>query len=170
MRRIFAGLLAFYLLIMCGCSGATQTIYVADGAYTLTPQELIDRVNEYVETRDNDKYKTIPAFEKSGEDIEITRGLNLSIETNEAGKIIKIQFSWIGQYSDAVENAGTLMGIVIRLFANEKDSNTIIEELNMMDPERSGYDSYSKCNGSTFWYSSVEYSKYNFLTITPDLS
>ena len=174
MRRFCAGLLALCLLMMYGCSsGGTQknksTMYVVDGAYNLTPQEFIDCVNQYVAAQNDSEYVKIPAFEKSGEDIKITRGLDLKIETNEAGKIIKIEFSWIGQYSDAVKNVGLLMGITIGLLSNETDGNTVIEELNMMDPEKSGYDSYSGCNGSTFWYTSVETAKYNFLTIQPDV-
>ena len=172
MKRFCAGLLAFCLLITCGCTAISQkpAMYVVDGAYNLTPQEFIDRVNQHVKAQNDSEYKTIPAFEKSGEEIEITRGLHLEIETNEAGQIFKIQFSWIGQYSDAVKNAGLLMGTTIGLLTNEKDGDAVIEELNMMDPEKSGYDSYSGCNGSRFWYSSVERAKYNFLTIQPDIS
>lgn len=171
MKRFCAGLLVFCLFMMCGCSGSggqKPIMYVVDGAYNLTPQEFIDQINQRAAAQTDGEYMTIPAFEKSGEKIEISRGLDLEIEANEEGQTTKIEYSWIGQYSDAVKNVGFFMGVTFGLLTNEKDGNAVIKELNMMDPEQSGYDSFSNCNGSTFWYSSVENAKYNFLTISPD--
>lgn len=169
MKRICVGFLAVCILVISGCSSdsAKPFMYVIDGAYNLTPQEFINRVNQHVEARNNSKYVKIPEFKESGEKIDITRGLHLNIATNDAGKIIKIEFSWIGIYSDANENAGLLMGTTIGLLTDEESGNRVIQELDMMNPEKVEYQSYSGCNESTFWYSSYQTAKFNFLTIEP---
>lgn len=145
-------------------------MYVVNGAYNLAPQEFIDYINECVEAQNDSKYKTIPPFEESGKKIDIISGVSVTFETNDAGKISKIEYSWVGTYSDTISVIGLLMGITIGSLTPETDQDAILEELNMMSMEKSSYDTYSEANGSTFWYSSVEYAKYNFLTITPNRS
>lgn len=174
MKRVCAGLLAFCLLVMCGCSSGNTNkniMYVVDGAYNLTPQEFIDLINQVIEGQDNADYKPISDFEESDKSINIG-GIHSSIRfsTNEAGKISEIKYEW-NIYNFYAEEATFLVGVTIQMLSAE-NGQAILDELKMMNPnmQQTGQSSYkTSCSidGSDYEYYSFGNMKYNWLTIHP---
>lgn len=174
MKRFCAGLLAFCLVMTCGCSGGgaqKPIMYVDAGAYNLTPQEFIDLINQTIAEQDNTDYKAISDFEESGKTINIG-GIHSSIcfSTNTEGKISEIKYEW-NIYNFYAEEAAFLVGVTIQILS-PKNAQTVLDELKMMDlsmqkPGHSSYETSYSIDESDYEYFSFGDGKYNWLTIHP---
>lgn len=172
MKRIWAGLLALCLLIMCGCSNAgvpkdKNIMYVVDGAYNLTPQEYIDLVNQALDREQKD-YAKIPDWDGSEPSVEIGSFFTrLSFDTNNEGKITRIHYDWqITRDQKQVDAAYFMVGITIGLISLD-GINEIEAKLDMLRTGKSSYINECDAEGSHFYYTCAGYGKYNLLTITP---
>ena len=161
-------LLGVLALTLAGCSASKPDMYVEDGAYNLSAQEYIDRINEVVAIQNDSRYLEIPDFETSGETIEIDSFfLEVKISTNTNGNITEIKYSWDGARDDIGYSVGLYTGYTMELLGFG-DSDAVYDQLDMMNPASTGYEtSYSEA-GTLFSYWVYGYGQYNHLTIAPE--
>lgn len=161
-------LLGVLALTLAGCSASKPDMYVEDGAYNLSAQEYIDRINEVVAIQNDSRYLEIPDFESSGETIEINSFfLEVKISTNTDGNITEIKYSWDGYRNDIGYSVGLYAGYTMELLGFG-DSEAVYDQLDMMNPASAGYEtSYSEA-GTLFSYLVYGYGQYNHLTIAPE--
>ena len=143
-------------------------MYIEDGAYNLSAQEYIDRINEVVAIQNDSRYLEIPDFETSGETIEIDSFfLEVKISTDTDGNITEIKYSWDGARDDIGYSVGLYTGYTMELLGFS-DSDAVYDQLDMMNPASTGYEtSYSEA-GTLFSYWVYGYGQYNHLTIAPE--
>lgn len=161
-------LLGVLALTLAGCSASKPDMYVEDGAYNLSAQEYIDRINEVVAIQNDSRYLEIPDFESSGETIEIDSFfLEVKISTNTDGNITEIKYSWDGARDDIGYSVGLYTGYTMELLGFG-DSDAVYDQLDMMNPASTGYEtSYSEA-GTLFSYWVYGYGQYNHLIIAPE--
>ena len=154
-------LLGVLALTLAGCSASKPDMYVEDGAYNLSAQEYIDRINEVVAIQNDSRYLEIPDFESSGETIEIDSFfLEVKISTNTDGNITEIKYSWDGARDDIGYSVGLYTGYTMELLGFG-DSDAAYDQLDMMNPASTGYEtSYSEA-GTLFSYWVYGYGQYN---------
>jgi hypothetical protein len=143
-------------------------MYVINGAYNMTPQQHIDRINELVENENDSRYKTIPDYDPEASSIRIVSVyLEVSIDTNDDGYITAIEYSWETS-SKSVQTAATyLVGMTICLLAPD-DAEAIVDHLDMTATGYPIYDTSYVANGTDFVYSAIVYGKYNTFTVAPE--
>lgn len=174
MKRFCAGLLAFCLFVMCGCSGGgaqKPIMYVVDGAYNLTPQEFIDIVNQVIKENGDSDYEELSDYSESDSKVNIG-GIHSSIQftTNAVGKISEIKYEW-NIYNFYAEEATFLVGVTIQMLSPQ-NGQTVLDELSMMNsgmqkPGQSSYETFCSVDESDYSYFCFGNMKYNWLTITP---
>ena len=109
-------LLGVLALTLAGCSASKPDMYIEDGAYNLSAQEYIDRINEVVAIQNDSRYLEIPDFETSGETIEIDSFfLEVKISTDTDGNITEIKYSWDGARDDIGYSVGLYTGYTMEL-------------------------------------------------------
>ena len=161
-------LLGVLALPLAGCSASKPDMYIEDGAYNLSAQEYIVRINEVVAIQNDSRYLEIPDFETSGETIEIDSFfLEVKISTDTDGNITEIKYSWDGARDDIGYSVGLYTGYTMELLGFS-DSDAVYDQLDMMNPASTGYEtSYSEA-GTLFSYWVYGYGQYNHLTIAPE--
>lgn len=65
-------LLGVLALTLAGCSASKPDMYVEDGAYNLSAQEYIDRINEVVAIQNDSRYLEIPTLRVPGKRLKLT--------------------------------------------------------------------------------------------------
>ncbi len=147
---ILTCMLLLFSLAACGSSAAEPAISILDGAYSCTPQEFIDLINEAAKSVGED-YFTIPDFQKSREEIKIngTR-LTIKLTENESGNLTKIHLYWYSGDNNAntIKSAALYVGRIASLLS-PNDSNEIGKEISEIVDKGYGSVSATK-NGSTF--------------------
>lgn len=136
MKRFCAGLLAFCLFTMCGCSSKEQEpiMYIVDRAYNLTPQEYIDLMNQAMESQEDGDYLTLPNWnEATAKSIWITLSFRIAFDVDDNGKITCISYHWKNT-SEASNTAAFLVGATINMLTvSESQGDEIVEQLDMFD-------------------------------------
>ena len=162
-----AAILCLLPILLAGCSAPSADMYVNEGAYNLTPQEYIDRINEIVTAQEDSRYKEIPDFLEAGDAIEIDFiYLTVEISTDDAGKITEIYYTWDATQSDVGYSIGLYLGYTIDMLGIS-NSDTVFDELDMMDTSSAGYETSYSENGTLFSYSTIGHGQFNYLTIRP---
>lgn len=155
------------LLVLTGCTAPKAEMHVQDGAYSLTPQEYIDRINATVDAQGDSRYLSIPDFQASGDEIEIDFiYLTVQLSTNESGNLTEIYYTWDWTQSGIGENLGLYLGCTFSLLGID-DVNGTYDALDMMDTSYAGYETTYTENGTLFSYSMIGHGQFNYLTITP---
>jgi len=73
------------------CGAKEPAITVADGAFSCTPQELIDGLNQAVEQADSSVIYSVGAYPGSGNELQINKTyLTLTLNETSAGNLSKI--------------------------------------------------------------------------------
>lgn len=169
MKRFGAGLLAFCLFLMCGCSGESapkdkNIMYIVDGAYNLTPQEYIDLMNQNLEAQEDGDYLTIPNWDEAvGSAISPTISFDIRFSVTEDGKITRISYHWKNT-TEAANTAVFLVGATIGMISTE-NGKEIIEKLDMLNFSKKSYETTFEMDGSDFYYMSAEYGEHNWFSV-----
>lgn len=168
MKKIVAGLLALTLLLLSACGNGTnnsKTSIISNGAYNMTPQEYIDKINENVELQNDSRYLTVPPFEKSGDKLQIDFiYCDLTLTTDENNNITKIHYTWDGTRRDIGYSIGMFCAVTFDTLS-PGNIDAIHAELDMMNVSSKNYETSATSNGSTFEYRMM--SQFNYLTIYP---
>lgn len=167
MKKVKIALISVFCLVtLVGCSSPKSDMYVEDGAYNLSAQEYIDRINEVVAQQNDSRYMEIPAFEESGETIDIDFiYMELEISTDDNGKITELYYTWDATRDGIGQSIGLYIGYTSEMLGI--DSDTVYDELDMMDTSSAGYET-SYCEADTlFAYRTIGYGRFNYLTIKP---
>ena len=167
MKKIRLTLISAACLVMlAGCSSPKSDMYVEDGTYNLSAQEYIDRINEVVALQNDSRYMEIPAFEESGKTIDIDSFyMDLEISTDDNGKITELYYTWDATRDGIGQSIGLYIGYTSEMLGI--DSDTVYDELDMMDTSSAGYET-SYCEADTlFAYSTIGHGRFNYLTIKP---
>ena len=153
-------------IVLTGCSTPKTDMYVEDGAYNLTAVEYIDRINEMVALQNDSRYLEIPEFEESGKTIDIDFiYLNLKISTNEDGKITELYYTWNATRGGIGSSLGLYIGYTSEMLG--LNSDTVYEELDMMDTSSAKYETSYYGADTLFDYSTIGHGQFNYLTIKP---
>lgn len=172
MRRGITGFLIFCLLVSCGCSGGDEQknkniMYVVDGAYNLTPQEYIDLVNFTIESQNLD-YPMIPDWDENAILLEIDhRFIELSLKTNDSGKITDIRYHWEIKDQKQADAAYFMAGLTIGMVVGPENSQSVYDDLEMTKTGVSSYTNECDKGESHFYFISYGHGKYNDLQIHP---
>lgn len=168
MKRFCAGLLAFCLLVMCGCTSENQKsiMYVVDGAYNLTPQEYIDLMNQTMDNQKDSDYLALPNWaERQAHTISVTLSFDISFDVNDEEKITRISYHWKNT-TEAANTAVFLVGVTINILTtSENQGNEIVEQLDMLNFQKKSYEKTYDSNGSHFYYLSAEYGEHNWFSV-----
>lgn len=169
MKRVCAGLLAFCLLVTCGCAGTGQQPYmhVVDGAYNLTPQEYINLMNQTMDDQEDGDYLTLPNWEdrKTEHTINITISFDITFDLNDDGKIVRIAYHWKNT-TEAANTAAFLVGVTISMLSTSSDeANEIAKQLDMFKTGKRSYENTCIMNGSEFYYLSGSYGEHNWFSV-----
>lgn len=169
MRRFCSGLLAFFLLLMCGCSGGgarKPIIYVVDGAYNLTPQEYIDLMNQTTDRQEDGDYLILPNWdERVAHTVNVTLSFDIGFEENDEGRITSIAYHWKNT-TEAANTAAFLVGATINMLAvSDKQGNEIVNQLDMFNFEKKTYEKTYDVNGNHFYYMSANYGEHNWFSV-----
>lgn len=149
-------------------STRNAVLRVSDNAFNMTPQQYINLVNSAIVAQGDSRYKTIPDFVESGEQIEICWiNFTLALTTNEAGYISKFEFDWkLG--SDSVNNtAPFVVGYTIGCICPGEAADAVFSRLDMMDTTSPKYNTIATSNGVVFDYDCFYDGIYSELVITP---
>ena len=166
MKKLLAPL-SMLLILLVGCSAPSADMYIDGGTYNLTPQEYIDRINEIVAAQEDSRYKEIPDFLEAGDAIEIDFiYLTVEFSTDDAGKITEIYYTWDATQGDVGYSIGLYLGYTIDMLGIS-NSDTVFDELDMMDTSSAGYETSYSENGTLFSYSTIGHGQFNYLTIRP---
>lgn len=166
MKRIYVGLLAVCLLVMCGCSGGSQQslMYVVDGAYNLTPQEYIDLSNQLLEEQADGNYLTIPNWDTAAANtVYVTLSFDIGFKVNDEGKITRISYHWKNT-TEAANTAAFLVGATIGMIS-AKNGDKITEQLDMYNFNKKSIENTCEMDGSSFYYVSANYGEHNWFSV-----
>lgn len=110
MKKLLSLAVALCLVLALGSCGSKEpSISVADGAFSCTPQELIDGLNQAVEQADSSVIYSVGTYPGSGDELQINKTyLTLTLNENSAGKLTKIHLYWYS--GDNNENVITSAG------------------------------------------------------------
>lgn len=166
-KKISLFLIPVIAITLAACSAPKSDMYIENGAYNLTPQEYVDRINEVVEAQGDSRYTPIPEFQKSGDEIEIDFiYLTVEITTNDSGNITEIYYTWDGTRRGIGDNLSLYLGYTFELLGIS-DSSTVYETLDMMDYTYTAYETTYTENGTLFSYRMMGNGQFNYLTIEP---
>lgn len=169
----FSSLTAVLLLLisLAACSGAKpdSVMRVADGSFSLTPQEYIDYINNLIESQGGSDFLPIPDFTESEKTIDIeSTHLSLKLTANDDEKLTEIQWHWDAKKQDTTSNIGFYLGAsILMISANEDAQEEIVNGLNMLDTAPPKYDTSYTLDGVLYSYSTYGHGQYNTITITP---
>lgn len=168
MRKVFLCLcVVIFSLGFIGCSNDANTAFMVpkDGAYTSTPQEYIDMVNQISSNQSDFSLAPIPSF--TGADTEIEIGsfkCTLNFQTNEAGQITQIEISWDGTGAGPLENGYNLALLTIGMLSPD-DAETVAAELDMLNTSKPMYSTEAISNGTRYSYDCYGNGVYSTLII-----
>lgn len=166
-RAIGIPLISIVVLSLAACSAPKSNFLIEDGAYNITPKEYIDKINLVVEAQGDSRYLPIPDFLNSGDEIQIDFiYLTLELTTNDAGNITEIYYTWDASRQDIGYSLGLYIGYTCELLGIN-DSDTVFDELDMMDYTSSGYETTYTENNTLFSYSTIGHGRFNYLKICP---
>lgn len=168
MKKAFSLLLLIIVVLsLAACSASKSNSLIENGAYNITPQEYIDKINSVVEDQGDSRYLQIPSFQESGDKIEIDFiYLTLELTTNDEGNITEIYYEWNAARQGIGYSLGLYLGCTCQLLGIS-NSDAVFDELDMMDYTSSGYETTYTDNGTLFSYSTIGNGQFNYLTICP---
>ena len=120
-------------LSSCNSNSSNSEIIVENGAFTSTPQEIIDDINTHVEQAGTDEYYLCDPFVSSGESIftndEWSRVI-LQFETNQDGNITYCQLYWSSAFpiDNAVATAGLYSTVILNTLS-PNNSDEILDSI-----------------------------------------
>lgn len=168
MKRLGAWVLAFCLLMLCGCSykGQRSGMDIVDGAYIYTPQEYIDLMNQTLENQKDYDYLTIPNWdEDTAGFIWVTISFYIDFDVNDSGKITGISYHWENN-TESANTAVFLIGATINILTSSDDQgNEVMEQLDMFNFQKKSYEKTCDINGSHFYYLSADYGEHNWFSV-----
>ncbi len=166
-KAISLSLLIIVVLSLAACSASKSNSLIENGAYNITPQEYIDKINSVVDDQEDSRYLHIPDFEDSGDSIDIDFiYLTLELTTNDIGNITEIYYTWDGSRQDVGYSLGLYLGYTCELLGIS-NSDTIFDKLDMMNYTSPSYETTCTENGTLFSYSTIGSGQFNYLTICP---
>ena len=167
MKRLITGLLAFCLIAMCGWNDGSRkpTMYPANGAYNLTPQEYIDLANKTTGRQKDGDYLKIPDWdERAAHTVDVTPSFNITLSENDEGKITRISYHWKNT-TEAANTAVFLVGVTINMLTtSEKQAKEVAAQLDMFKAQKRSYETEYDANGSHFYYLSADYGEHNWFS------
>ena len=93
MKKILVGLISAVLVVsLVGC-GSGSKVTIENGAFKMSPQQLIDKLNVGAEKNGEGIYP-IPKYEASGAPIYVDGDAAITIYVNESDNITRIRWSW----------------------------------------------------------------------------
>lgn len=135
MKKVLAVSLAIYMVVtLAACGSSDSGVDVEDGAFTCTPQELIDSINSAVKNADDDEIYTVGDYPGSGKELQISStSLTLTLYQNGDGKLQSTQLYWYSGYNDVnvVTSAGCYLQVILNQLtpADAKDIGDSIENV-----------------------------------------
>lgn len=185
MRKSIISLTLVLGLVLCGCTtpAVTETpeptaaMFVEDGAYNLTPQELIDQLNSFIDYQGDSRYYQIPDYTTSGGDIciesgKIIQGNNVTLQLfeNNSGNLSKVVVEW-EEWEPTLESRNTYNAIVTFLISaicpENGERNQVLDRLDMDASGTPKYTTTASSNGTQFTYEYTLKGMYTYLTVEP---
>lgn len=157
-----------FLLLCTSCASSTKLMPVQNEAFSITPEEFIERLNALVDEQNDSRYLSIPNFGGNGNEIKIDSFyLTLKLVIDSDRNVTEIKWHWDGERQGTGRNIGLyLSGAIYMITGSEKMIDTIISELDMMDTSSPGYDTSYTYNDVLFSYSTFGHGKSNDVTIS----
>lgn len=166
-KAISLSLIFIIVLSLAACSAPKSNSLIENGAYNITPQEYIDKINSVVEDQGDSRYLPIPDFQDSGDMIDIDFiYLTLELTTNDAGNITEIYYTWDATRQGVGYSLGLYLEYTCQLLGIS-NSDAVFDELDMMNYTSSSYETTYTDNGTLFSYSTIGNGQFNYLTICP---
>ena len=169
-KKIFALALlcAFsFGLASCGENSSNSESHIENGAFTCTPQEIIDDINAHVEQAGTDEYYSCDPFVSSGESIltsdEWSRVI-LEFETDQDSNITYCQLYWSSAFpiDNAVATAGLYSTVLLNTLSPD-NSDDILDRITEIVVSGHGTAQYDE-NGVTVEFTNSSFK--NWLEIS----
>lgn len=93
MKKILIVLISVVMVLNLASCGSSNNVSVENGAFTISPQQLIDKLND-VAKKSNGKIYHIPKYDHSGIPIEVGGSAEITIYANDSNNVTRIKFSW----------------------------------------------------------------------------
>jgi|GEM_PF-5712310 len=96
MHRLLTITTVIMMLVgITACGSSKSDVSVDNGAFTCTPQELIDSINATVKAANNDELYAIGDFAGDGEELQISgTALTLTLDQNGDGNLQHVKLYW----------------------------------------------------------------------------
>lgn len=152
-------LLGLILALLCGCGQqASSRISVENGAYSCTPQEFIDTLNQAF--YDNNISFTISNYENSGDEIPIGDGgkVSLTLDATDNGQLSRIQLDWyMAGISEEESLASAILAAKIPALLSPENFEDVGNKLNFLLYSDTYHYSTAVDNGTYYDYSVLKF-------------
>lgn len=176
MKRAIVLVLAVALLLVgCGGEKDSASIVAKDGAYNLTPQQLIDGMNAYIEDLGDSRYQSIPDYVASGDAIEVVfLDFTIYLYANDDGYLTKIEMkasNSSGKYQVALNTFWSTSSLLVHSIVPGESGEEIWNKLDIDGYGGEAFTTTAQSNGTQFTYnqlgSSSTSTTFRRLTIEP---
>lgn len=107
-------------MTLCACGSKEPSISVTNGAFSCTPQELIDGLNQAVDQADSSVIYSVGAYPGSGEELQVaSTSLTLTLNETSNGNLSKIHLYWYSgdNNENVITSAGCYSGYMFNQLA-----------------------------------------------------
>lgn len=153
MKKVYTILVCLSLIFLSSCS-TSSGIHIENGAYSCTPQEFIDDLNQFFEEA-NVPF-TIPSYKNSGDEIPIGDGgkVSLTLDATDDGRLNRIQLDWyMAGISEEESLASAILAARIPALLSPANFEAVGDELNFLLYSDTYYYSTVVDNGTYYDYS-----------------
>lgn len=153
MKKVYTILVCLSLIFLSAC-GTSSSISIENGAYSCTPQEFIDTLNQAF--NDNNISFTIPNYENSGDEIPIGDGgkVSLTLDATDNGRLSRIQLDWyMAGISEEESLASAILAARIPALLSPANFEAVGDELNFLLYSDTYHYSTAVDNGTYYDYS-----------------